>query len=84
MNPALARGTRPPRALLDAPEAGALPVSASFLRLKKSNGEFQAGRWRWRGEDFAQGQVGGEKGDEPQHAQPQDDIRQLLPPSASP
>src|ERR1039458_1087290 len=38
------------------------------------------GRWLWRGEDLAQGQVGGEKGDEPQRAKPQDDIEVLVDP----
>ena len=72
------RGARPE--MRDAPEVGALPISTSFLRLKKPNGEFPAGRRRWRSEDFAQDQVGGEKSDEPQHAQPQDDIKVLVDP----
>ena len=33
-----------------------------------------------RDKDFAQDQVGGEKGDEPQHAKPQDDIEILIDP----
>ena len=37
-------------------------------------------RWPWRGEDYTQGQMNGEKGDEPQRAQPQGDIEILVDP----
>src|ERR1039458_7228122 len=65
-----------------------LPMRASFFEVKGtkvSNWPLAVGRRSAfdtlrRGQDFAQGQVGGEKSGEPQHAKPQDDIKVLVDP----
>src|ERR1035441_8129381 len=48
--------------------------------IRQFNSAGPSGRSCWCGEDFAQAQMRGQKGDEPQHAQPEDDIKVLVDP----
>ena len=43
------------------PRIGEFNPGAQAGMIKGIEPEFQAGRWRWHGEDFAQGRMGGEK-----------------------
>ena len=48
---------------------------------KRWKGPWRAGPGLRSGEEFAQGQMGGEKEGEPQHAKPKDDIKVLVDPA---